>query len=138
MNKSIQIIAIFLVLAGCTSISDISTNPEFSEFLAHEITLNKQLLVCRDEPLKTMSGSSIASELIYNINQKSSCSFGDTIGLLPVGSKLRISKVEKHKISNVKTATKIYFIGSSNMPNGAQLEFYYMYGHEGFYENQPW
>ena len=138
MKKSMRIFLLLLVLAGCTSISDVSTNPDFSEFLGHEITLKRQVLACRDSPLKTESGSFVEAELIYNINQISSCPFGETIGLLPAGSKLLISKVEKHKINSVKTATKVYFIGSSNMPNGTQFDFYYLYGHEGYYDNQPW
>jgi hypothetical protein len=138
MKKSIQIIAITLALAGCTSISNVSTNPEFSEFVGHELTLKKQVLVCRDKPLKTESGSYADFKLIYNINQNSRCFFGETVDLLLPGSKLLISKVEKHEIFDVKTTTHIYFIGSSNLQNGSPFEFYYMYGHEGFYENQPW
>ena len=138
MIKSIHTIAILLVLAGCTSISNVSNDLDFSGFVGNEITLNKQVLLCRDKPLKTELGSYISIELIYNINENSRCFFGETVGLLPAGSKLHISKVEKHKIVNVKTATHVYFIGSSSLLNGAKFEFYYMYGHEGFYEYQPW
>ena len=138
MKKLTIIIGILLALTGCSSISDVSTNPDFSSFVGQEITLKKQVLVCRESPLKTELGSYIETELIYNINQNSHCFFGETVGLLPAGNKLQISKVEKHRMSGVKTATHIYFIGSTNMPNGDRVKFYYMYGHEGFYENQPW
>ena len=138
MKKTIYTITMLLVLVGCASLSNVSTHPEFAEFIGNEITLKKQLLVCKEKPLKTESGSYIEKRLIYNINQMTRCPFGETIGLLPAGTILYISKVEKHKLTNIKSATHIYFIGRSNMPNGSEFTFYYLYGHEGFYEHQPW
>lgn len=138
MKNTISFFMICLLLLGCTSISNISKDSGFSNFLGNEIVLKKQVLVCKDEPLKIEDGSSITHKLLYNVNLITKCPFGETIGLLPAGSTLRIEKIEKHKIFTLKTATHIYFIGRTVLPGGAPFRFYYLYGHEGFYDDQPW
>ena len=138
MNNLIRAIPMFFLIGGCTSIYNVSKNSEFSEFVNREITLKKQVLVCRESPLKTEAGTSIEDELIYNIHERSNCPFGETIGTLPRGSKIFIARVEKHKLFYGKTASHIYFLGKSHMKDGKEFEFFYMYGHEGYYANQPW
>jgi hypothetical protein len=127
-----------LLVSGCALISNISEDAEFSKYMHHEVVLNKQVLVCRGDPLETEDGSRIESEIIYNVNRENNCPFGETIGLLPPGSTLQIEKIERHKIYSVKTVTHIYFIGRSTLPSGMLFQFFYFYGFEDHYENQPW
>jgi hypothetical protein len=68
----------------------------------------------------------------------SACNFGKTIGKLQAGNTIHINSIEKHKISDLKSATKVYFIGTASLPEIGEFNFYYLYGHEGYYENQPW
>lgn len=138
MKKTAISLTIYALISGCTSISNITNDPSFAKFAKSDITLNNQVLVCKDMPLHTGDGLSIEYQLIYNVNLIVKCPFGDTIGLLPEGSEIRIEEIEEHKIFAAKIATHVYFLGNANLQNGELFEFYYLYILEGFYEHQPW
>jgi hypothetical protein len=131
--------AIFSIfISGCVSITVVSSDPNFSAFISGPIVLKKPVLVCEDAGLNTKSKGSVSYRLLYNINNISSCPFGKTIGKLPVGKDIYVSSIEKHRASGLKSATKVYFVGATSLSGLGEFNFYYLYGHEGHYENQPW
>ena len=138
MMKLPMFVVLVYFLSGCTSISNLSKDGEFSSFVDNKIALKRQVLICKDQPLKTEGGNHLDYELVYNVNSIETCAFGKTIGILPIGSRLKIMKIEKHNVIDVESTAKIYFLGTANLPNGKSIEFYYLYGFEGFYGNQPW
>ena len=130
---------IFLIfISGCASKTIVSSDPDFSQFASRNIVLTKPVLVCSDGILNTKSIGDVEFRLLYNINDISTCPFGQTIGKLSIGSSIYITSIEKHRISSLKSATKLYFVGMANLPEAGEFTFYYLYGHEGYYENQPW
>jgi len=130
---------IFLIfISGCVSKAIVSSDPDFSGFVSRNIVLTKPVLVCSDEVLNTRSVGDVEYRLVYNTNDISACPFGKTIGKLSLGSGIYVASIEKHRISSLKSATKVYFVGTANLSGVGEFTFYYLYGHEGFYENQPW
>jgi len=136
--KTYLCIVITLLLSGCTSISVVSDDAEFSNYKLKTIILGKPVLVCKDQALKTETSGVVEYRLVYNVNNLDKCFFGETIGRLMAGEVIEIESIEKHHISNFKSATHIYFIGTGKLPQKGVFQFYYLYGHEGYYENQPW
>ena len=130
---------IFIILvSGCVSKTVVSSDPNFSKFISDSIALKKPVLVCDDTALHTKSMGSVSYKLLYSINDISVCPFGKTIGKLPVGKEIYVSAIEKHRFSGLKSATKVYFIGATSLSWVEEFNFYYLYGHEGHYEHQPW
>ena len=138
-NMKFILSTIFLIsISGCASKTIVSSDPDFSKFVSRSIVLTKPVLVCSDGTLNTKSIGNVEFRLLYNINDISTCPFGQTIGKLNIGSGIYIRSIEKHRISSLKSATKIYFVGTANLSEIGEFTFYYLYGHEGYYESQPW
>ena len=131
-------LAVFALLTGCTSISDVSRDERFSRFTNSTIVLSEQVLVCQDRPLATKSGARIQNGLIYNINEITSCPFGRTVGILLPGAKIQIDRIERHHVIDVFSYVHIYFIGRAMLGDGESFDFFYLYGFEGHYDLQPW
>lgn len=138
-NMKFVLSAIFLILiSGCASKTIVSFDPEFSDFVSRDIVLTKPVLVCSDGILNTKSKGNIEYRLLYNTNDISACPFGKTIGKLSIGSVIYVASIEKHRISSLKSTVKVYFVGIANLAVFGEVAFYYLYGHEGHYESQPW
>ncbi|GAA5219070.1 hypothetical protein ACFSJ3_17085 [Corallincola platygyrae] len=128
MNNVTILLVTLLCVSGCSSISDISTDPRFSEVLGRDIPLKEQAVVCSGKPLKTGLWSFVDYELIYDEDQKGSCTFGETVGVLKIGSPIDIYEVKVHKTFGVKTASDLYFIARSSSLGTSKQSFYISMG----------
>ena len=138
-NMKFILLTIFTIfVSGCASKEVVISDSNFTEFVAAPIVLKKPVLVCDEAALSTKSKGNVSYRLLYNISNISLCPFGTTVGRLQVGSSIYITSIEKHRYSGLKSAVKVYFVGTASFPASGNFDFYYLYGHEGHYENQPW
>ncbi|WP_045825422.1 hypothetical protein [Teredinibacter turnerae] len=139
MNMKIYVyIVILFFTAGCATKTVVNEGEVYEEYFSKEIELKKPVLVCKRNPFKTKSAGVLNYELLYNLNNIDTCPFGMTVGKLTVGENIKISAIERHRLSSFKSATKVYFIGSAKLVDFGEFNFYYLYGFQGFYEHQPW